>query len=237
MPILGKKEIEKYKHRRLLEFIISNHTRNNRHSELVRRLEEFEQQIFNEGFQYGLPYYLAEQHHLYNASINGLAKRIGSSYKTINRFFEYYGIVKLTQSEGVKRKWKDPEFKKRNIEATLKRWNEDEELRENRITAFRQMIEDPDFKKRRAEMLREKWRDSEFRKKNAKGVREANKRRSKRWREKEMNNRILEIYDMIAPWRESYLEIIEEIASKLDSEPIRVRKYLTSYFGSKSISI
>jgi hypothetical protein len=205
---------------------------------LLERLRLSEKNLHKKA--YGLPFFVASEHHLHELSLNEIAKRLNLYPRDLSAMLSYYKIPYLSRYEAVREmlyeRWKDPEFRERNAKAVremlYERWK-DPEFRDEHAKAVREKWKDPEFRERNAkavrEMLYERWKDPEFRDEHAKAVRE---RHYGAPIKKDDVVRILRLYDKFANSSETYEDVIKAISKRTQIKYAHVKAFLNRYFST-----
>ncbi len=165
-------------------------------------LEKLENYDARTTAEYGLSVidYLFLAHHQGNRSIRDLSTEVGVSYQTLNKIFRIYKLPIVEQAEAARRKWKNPEFRERHLEAMR---NSVDNIRLG-IT-FRHTKE----KINHYDVLKDGDADN--------GA------------DSDQSGKILEAYDRILPGTKTYEEIIAEISKETGIEKSVVKSFLDGY--------
>ena len=114
MTILNSKEIQPYRNLRISDLELAP---NSGIGEItLERLQLKEKELTER--EYGIPFYLALQHHINGRTIKDLGKELGVSINSLVNVFWYYEIPRLDRSETKRRYLKehgDPRTRSRRI--------------------------------------------------------------------------------------------------------------------------
>jgi len=183
----------------------------------LRKLKLAEQQLYTEGVNQSLPFYIVFQHQIEGKNLASLAEPLGLDSGILTHMLDHYGIPRLNNSETRKKMWKDPKFRERQRKTC------DAGFRERQSKRMKKLWADPGLRERQSKRMKKLWADPEF--------------REKRIRRMKDRSDILESYDQVSVSEgiESHADLTKQISNETGVDLAYVTGFLEKYLGETHV--